>query len=182
MKKYSMIIFYVLMSIVLVFPLTMQAEEEKEYHMMKSQEGEHMMKKPGGPMGHHDWFSSLNLDEAVLKKVQEMRLKNKEKILELKNQIEKKELEMEKILMEKELDLNKILSIHDEISNLRQKISRKMIEQKIETYKLLPDDKKEEAKKLFLHRFLGKRHGKWGMHGKTEMHGEEGKPGCPMNK
>lgn len=176
MKKYSMIIFYVLMSAVLVFPLTMQAEEEKECHMMKSQEGVNMMEKPGGPMGHHDWFSSLNLDEDVLKKMQEMRLKNKEKILELKNQIEKKELEMEKILMEKELDLNKILSIHDEISNLRQKISRKIIEQKIEMYKLLPDDKKEEARKMFLHRFLKRGHGK------TGEHLQKGSPDCPRNK
>lgn len=176
MKKYSMIIFYVLMSIVLVSPLTMQAEEEQECHMMKSQEGEHMMGKLGGPMGHHDWFSSLNLDEDVLKKMQEMRLKNREKILELKNQIEKKELEMEKVLIDEKLDFKKLLSIHDEISNLRQKISREKIEQKIEMYKLLPDDKKEEARKMFFHRFLKR------SHGKTGGHLQKGAPDCPRNK
>ncbi len=176
MKKYSMIMFSVLMSIFLIFPLVMQAEEGKERHMMKSEEEKHMMGKPGGMKGHHDWLSSLNLDEDVLKKIQEMKLKNKEKILDLKNQIEKKELEMEKVLLEKKLDLNRIFSIHDEIADLRQKISRKMIENKIEIYKLIPDDKKEEAKKIFLHRFLGKGHRKTGTPGEID------KSGCPMGK
>ncbi len=176
MKRYSTIMFYILMSILLAFPLTMQAEEEKDLQTMKSQKGVHMMRSPGGRMGHHDWLSSLNLDEDVLQKMQEMRLKNKEKILDLKNQIEKKELEMEKILLEKKLDLNKILSIHDEIATLRQKISRKLIENKIEMYKLIPDDKKEEAKKIFLNKFLAKGHGKFGKHERREN------PGCPKKR
>ena len=116
------------MSMLMVFPLTMMAEEGNECDAMKAHDGKHMMGQPGGMKGHHDWLSSLNLDEDVLKKIQEMKLKNKEKILDLKNQIEKKELEMEKVLLEKKLDLNRILSIHDEIADLRQKISRKMIE------------------------------------------------------
>ncbi len=169
MKKYIMIMFYVLMSAFLVLPLTVQAEERKKYEKMK------VDKESMGKM-HHGWLSSLNLEEEVLQKMKEMRLKNKEKILDLKNQIEKKELEMEKVLIEEELDFKKILSIHDEISDLRQKISRRMIEQKIEMYKLIPDDKKEEARKMFLHKFLGKRHGG------SEMRGEQGKPGCPMGK
>lgn len=176
MKKYTMIMFSVLMGVLLVLPLKMQAEEPKEPSMMNPQEGEYMMRGPGGPMGHHDWLSYLNLDEKVTNKIQEMRLAHKEKMLELKNQIEKKELEMEKVLLEKKLDFNKILAIHDEISALRQKVARKMLEQKIEMYKLIPDDKKEEAKKIFLHKFLGKGHERPGMHGRHDN------PGCPMRK
>lgn len=181
MKKYGMIMLFVMATVFLIVPLTLQAgeavqaEEEKESKKMES--GKETMGKM-----HHDWLSPLNLEEEVLQKIKEMKLKNKEIILELKNKIEKKELEMEKVLMEKKLDFNKILSIHDEIANLKQKISRKEIEQKIEMYKLIPDDKKEEAKKLFLHKFLRKSHGKHEMHGETEMHGEEDKPGCPMKK
>jgi len=169
MKKYGMIMFSVLMSFFLVLPLTLQAEKGMYGNEVKG---------GGVSMGgwHHDWLSSLDLDEGVLQKIQESKLKHKEKILELKNQIEKKGLEMEKVLLEKKLDLNKILSIHDEMLALRQKIARKMIEQKIEMYKLIPDDKKEEAKKLFLHKFLGKGYGKPGMHEK------QGKPGCRMKK
>ena len=176
MKNYSMIIFYVLMSILLVFSLTMQAEERKEGDAMESQEGKHMMRKPGGTMRHHDWLSSSNLDEDVLKKIQEMKSKNKEKILDLKNQIEKKELEMEKVLLDKKPDFNKVLSIHDEIAALRQRISRRNLEHKIEVYKLLPDDKKEKARKIFLHRFLRKGHRETGMPGKI------GDSECPRGK
>jgi Spy/CpxP family protein refolding chaperone len=176
MKKYGMIMLSVLMGVLLVLPLTILAQETKEPPVMKPAGGAPMMRGPGDSMGHHDWLSSLNLDEEVLKKMQELRLKNKEKMLELKNQIEQKELEMEKVLMEKKLDFNKILSIHDEISALRQKMSRKTIENKIEMYKLIPDDKKEEAKKIFLYKFLGKGRGKPGMQGKQDN------PGCPMKK
>ncbi len=176
MKKYGIIIFSVLMSMFLVLPLTVQAEEGKEGHMMKSSEGEHMMRAPGGSMGHHDWLSSLNLDEDVLQKMKEMRLNNKEKMIDLRTQIEKKGLEMEKVLMDKKLDFNKILSIHDEIATLRQKISRKKIEQKIEMYKLLPDDKKEGARKMFLQGFSDKKHRKPGMNNWRD------KSGCNMGK
>lgn len=175
MKKYGRIMSSFLISMFLILTLTVRAEEGKTYDKMKDD------KESMGKM-HHDWLSSLDLDEGVLQKMQEMRLKNKETMLELKNQIEKKELEMEKALMDKKLDFNKILSIHDEIAALRQKISRKMIENKIEMYKLIPDDKKEEAKKIFLHKFLRKGHKKSGMHGSSEMHGEHHKPGCPMKK
>ncbi len=146
MKKYEMIMFSVLMSIFLILPLTLQAGEGKKHDKMMGDK-EYMGKM------HHDWLSHLNLDEEVIQKMQEMRLKNKERMLELKNQIERKELEMEKVLMNKKLDFNKILSINDEISDLRQKISRERLENKIEMYKLLPDDKKEKAREMFLHRF-----------------------------
>jgi Spy/CpxP family protein refolding chaperone len=122
MKKYVMMMFSVLMGVLLVLPITIQAEEAKEPPVMKPAVGAPIMRGPGGPMGPHDWLSSLNLDEEVLQKMKEMKLKHKEKMLELKNQIEKKELEMEKVLMEKKLDLNKLLAVHDEISALRQKI------------------------------------------------------------
>ena len=164
------------MSLFMVFPLTMQAEAWKECNMMKSEDGKHMMGKPGGMKGHHDWLSSLDLDEDVLQKIKESKLKHKEKIIELKNQLEKKKLEMEKVLIEKKLNFNKIFSIHDEMANLKHKISRKKIEQKIEMYKLLPDDKKEKAKGMLLHKFLRKGHGGLGMHGK---HGDTN---CPMEK
>jgi Spy/CpxP family protein refolding chaperone len=150
-------------------PLTVQARGDKECKQMES--GKDQMEKM-----HLDWLSSLDLDEDVLQKIKENKLKHKEKVLELKNQVEKKKLEMEKVLIEKKLDFNKILSIHDEIANLKQKISRKMIEQKIEMYKLIPDDKKEKAREIFLHKFLGKRYGKSGMHGK-KVDSE-----CPMKK
>ena len=169
MKKYGMIMFILMATILLVVPLTVQAVEDKGCKQMESG------KEQVGKM-HPDWLSSLDLEEDVLQKIKESKLKHKEKILELKNQVEKKKLEMEKVLMEKKLDFKKILSIHDEMANLRQKISRKMIEQKIEMYKLIPDDKKEKAREMFLHKFLGKRYGKSGMHGK------EVDSGCPMKK
>jgi len=167
MKKYGMIMFSVLMSMFLILPLTLKADKGMYGRDVKGE---------GISMGHYDWLSSLNLDEDVLKKMQEMKLKNKERMLELKNQIEKKELEMEKVLLDKKLDFNKILSIHDEIAALRQKISRKILEQRIEIYKLIPDDKKEEARKMFLHKFLRKGRGKFGMYEKQD------RPGCHMNK
>ena len=181
MKKYSIIMFSVLMSMLMVFPLTMMAEEGNECDAMKAHDGKHMMGQPGGMKGHHDWLSSLNLDEDVLHKIKESKLKYKEKVLELKGELEKKELEMEKVLIEKELDLKKLLSIHDEMANLKQRISRKMIEQRIEMYKLIPEDKKEEAKKIFLHRFFGRKgHKKCVMH--ERMHGKMDDPGCPKEK
>jgi Spy/CpxP family protein refolding chaperone len=169
MKKYVIVIISVLMSVSVALPLTLNADRGMQG---KDKIGEGM--KMGG--WHHDWRSNLNLDDDILQKIQEMRLKNKEKMLDLKNQIEKKELEMEKVLLEKKLDLNKILSIHDEIAALRQKISRKMLENKIEMYKLIPDDKKEEARKIFMHKFLRKGHGKFGKHERREN------PGCPAKK
>jgi Spy/CpxP family protein refolding chaperone len=176
MKKYSIIMFSILVSMLMVLPLTMQAGEVKDCDMIKSQDGKHMMSKPGGMKGHHDRLSSLDLDEEVLLKIKESKLKYKEKILELKGELEKKKLEMEKVLIGKELDLKKLLSIHDEMANLKQKISRKRIEQKIEMYKLLPDDKKERAKEMFLHKFLKKGHGK------SRMHKKHGDTDCPMKK
>lgn len=169
MKKYVIVIVSVLMSVFVTLPLTLQAE--------RGMQGKDMMGE-GTKMGgwHHDWLSNLNLDEEVLQKMQEMRLKNKERMLELKNQIEKKELEMEKVLMDKKLDFKKILSINDDIAALRQKISREKLENKIEMYKLLPDDKKEEARKMFLHRFLKRGHGK------TGGHLQKGPVDCPRNK
>ena len=169
MKKYGMIMFILVATVLLVVPLAVQAREGQECKKMEG--GKEQVKKM-----HPDWLSSLDLDEDVLQKIKENKLKHKEKILELKNQVEKKKLEMEKVLMEKKLDFNKILSIHDEMANLKQKISRKMIEQKIEMYKLIPDDKKEKAREMFLHKFLGKRCGKSGMHGKKVD------SGCPMKK
>ncbi|MBN1695123.1 hypothetical protein JW879_06970 [candidate division WOR-3 bacterium] len=169
MKKYVMIMLYILMVVFLTLPLTLQAEKGMYGKDIKGE---------AASMGkwHRDWLSSLNLDENVLQKMQEMRLKNKEEIIDLKNRIEKKELEMEKVLLEKELNFNKILSIHDEIANLRQKISREMIENKIEMYKLIPDDKKEEAREIFIHKFLRKGPGKFGKHERREN------PGCPMKR
>jgi Spy/CpxP family protein refolding chaperone len=174
MKKYAMVMLFVLMSVLLVLPLTIQAEEAKEPSMMNPQGGEHMMRGTGGPMGHHDWLSSLNLDEKIIQKIQEMRLAHKEKMIELKSKIEKKELEFEKVLLEKELNFNKLLGVYDEISDLRQELGRQIIEHKIEIYKLIPDNKKEEAKKMFLHEFRGMGH--------EEKSGGSGKSGCPMNK
>jgi Spy/CpxP family protein refolding chaperone len=176
MKKYGMIMFFVLMIVLLVLPLTILAEETKGPSIMKPQEGEHMMRGPEGRMGHHDWLSYLNLDEKVIQKIQEMRLAHKEKMIELNSKIAKKELEFEKVLLEKELNFTKLLSVYDEISDLKQELERKKIEHKIEIYKLIPDDKKEEAKKIFLHKFLGKGHGKFGMQEKQDN------PGCPMKK
>ena len=169
MKKYGMIMFFIMMAFLLAVPLTVQAGEDKKCEKMKGDK-ESMEKM------HHDWLSSLDLDEDVLQKITESKLKHKEKIIELGSQLEKKKLEMEKVLMEKKLNFNKILSIHDEMANLTQKISRKMVEQKIEMYKLLPEDKKEKARKMFLHKFLGKGHGMSGMHGK------EGKSGCSKKR
>jgi len=169
MKKYIMIIFFVMMSLLIAVPLNLQAEKGMSGNKMKG-EGISMVG------WHNDWFSPLNLDENVLEKMQEMRLKHKEKNLELKNQLDKKKLEMEKVLLEKKLNFNKILSINDEMSVLRQKMSRKNIEHKIEMYKLIPDDKKEEAKKIFMYKLLGKGHGKPGMYER------QGKPGCPRRK
>lgn len=169
MKKYVIVVLSVLMSFFLTSPLILKAD--------RGMQGKEMMGeglKTGG--WHHDWLSNLNLDEEVLQKMQEMRLKNKERMLELKNQIEKKELEMEKILMDKKLDFKKILSINDEIAALRQKISRESLENKIEMYKLLPDDKKEEARKMFLHRFLKRGYAK------TRGHSQKGSPDCPRDK
>lgn len=169
MKKYVMLVFSILMIMSLVLPLTVRADKGRFDRDMK---GEGMSIE----RGHHDAGIFRDLDEDILKKMQELRLKNKEEMLDLRTRIEKKELEMEKVLLKEKLDLNKVLSIHDEISDLRQKISRKKIEQKIEMYKLLPDGKKEEAKKIFMYKLLGKRHGKPGMHEK------QGKPGCPRRK
>jgi Spy/CpxP family protein refolding chaperone len=169
MKKYKMIMFSILMSMLLIFPIALKAKRGMHDRDMKG-EGEKMGE------WHHDWFYSLNLDEDVLREIQEMRLDHKGKILDLKNQIEKKELEIEKVLIEKKLDFNKLLYIHDEISDLRQKISRQKLEQKIEMYKLIPDDKKEEAKRIFLHRFSRKSHKGSG------MPGEPGRPVCPAGK
>lgn len=157
MKKNVIAVFLVLMIMFLVTSLNLQADKGKFDKDMKGE---------GKPMvgGHHDWAPFLDLDEDVLKKMEEMRLKNKEEMLDLRTKIEKKELEMERVLLEDELDFKKILSVHDEISALRQKISRKRIEHKIEMYKLLPDDKKEKARGMFLHRFLDGKHGAPGMH------------------
>lgn len=169
MKRYLIVVVSVLMSVFVILPLTLQAD--------RGMQGKDMMGE-GMKMGgwHHDWLSNLNLDEEVLQKMQEMRLKNKERMLELKNQIEKKELEMEKVLMDKKLDFKKILSINDEIAALRQKISRGRLENKIEMYKLLPDEKKEEARKMFLHWFLKRGHKK----NLGQM--QRGMPDCPRNK
>jgi Spy/CpxP family protein refolding chaperone len=169
MKKYVIVISSVLMIVSVVLPLTLKADRGMQG---KERMGEGM--KMGG--WHRDWFSNLNLDEEVLQKMQEMRLKNKERMLELKNQIEKKELGMEKVLIEKKLDFKRILSINDEIAALRQKISRERLENKIEMYKLIPDDKKEEARKMFLHRFLKKGHRK------TGGHLQKNSPDCPKDK
>lgn len=157
MKRYLTVIFSVLVIIFLISPLNLQADKGKCDGDMK---GEGMVIGKG----HHKWELLKDIDENILKKMQEMRLKNQEEMLDLKTQIERKELEMEKVLINDEIDFNKVLSIHDEISDLRQKISRKMIEHKIEMYKLLPDDKKEIARKMFLHGFSDRKHGKEGMH------------------
>ncbi|MEO0293440.1 MAG: hypothetical protein ABIN61_04355 [candidate division WOR-3 bacterium] len=101
-------------------------------------------------------FSSLKLSEDVIQKIKEVKVKYKEKILELKNEIEKKILEIEKLLLEKNPNFDKILSLEDEIGELRQKVRRKLLEEKIEIYKIIPDEKKEEAKN-FLFRFLRER-------------------------
>jgi len=169
MKKYAMLVFSILMVISLVLPLTVRADKERNDRDMK---GEGMSIE----RGHHDAGIFRDLDEDILKKMQELRLKNKEEMLDLRTRIEKKELEMEKVLLKEKLDLNKVLSINDEISDLKQKISRKKIEQKIEMYKLLPDGKKEEATKMFIKKFLRKGHGKYGKQEKSD------KPGCPMKK
>lgn len=169
MKKYKIIMFLILMSMLLVLPTTLKAERGMHDRGMKSEEGKM-------EVWHHNWFSSLNLDEEIQQKMKEKRLEYKEKILDLKNQIEKKELEMEKVLIEKKIDFKKLLSIHDEIAGLRQKISRQKLEQKIEMYKLIPDDKKEEAKRMFFHKFSVKSHKRSGMPGGPVN------PGCPAGK
>lgn len=169
MKKYGMVMLYILMVVFLTLPFTIQAEKGRYGKDVKG-EGTYMGR------WHHDWLSNLNLNEDVLQKMQETRLKHKEKILDLKNQVEKKELEMEKVLLDKKIDFKKILSVHDEIAALRQKMSRSKLEHKIEMYKLIPDDKKEEARKMLLHKFLRKGHGKSGMRERREN------PGCPMKK
>lgn len=169
MKKYKIVAIYVMLGVLFASPLTVEAKR-----------GVPMDRGKGGgkQIGdwHRGWFLSLDLNDDILRKMQELRLENKTEILELRNQIEKKELEIEKVLLDKKLDFDKILSIHDEISDLRRKIGRKRLEEKIEMYKLIPDDKKEEAKNMFLHRFLGKRHERPGMYGSPGMHM------FPMNK
>jgi len=163
MKKYKMIMFLILMSMMLVLPTNLRAEMGMRDRDMKGERGITGMR-------YYDWFPSLDLDENVLRKMQGMRLEYREKIIDLRNQVEKKKLEMEKVLIEKKFDFNKLLSIHDEISDLRQKISRQRLEQRIEMYKLVPDDKKEEAKSVFFRNFSGKRH-------KGSV-----RPGCPVGK
>ena len=169
MQKYKMIMFSIFMSMMLVLPANLKAERGMRDRDMKGEAA-----KMGG--WHHNRLSSLNLDEDVIQKMQEMRLKNKEEILDLKNQIDKKRLEMETVLIQDNIDFKKLLSINDEIAALRQKISRQRLEQKMEMYKLIPDDKKEEAKRVFFHRFSGKRH-----KGSGRFDGR-GRPGCPVGK
>jgi hypothetical protein len=159
MKKYGLVMFSAMIMALFVLPLTTQAEEEKAGMEMK---GHSESMEPMRKM-HRDWLSSLNLEEKVIRNIQEIRLKYKEKNLELKSAIDKKDLEFERVLLDKKLNFDKLLSIHDEISVLRQKIARQMLEEKIEIYKLIPDDKKEEVKKMFLHKFRGQGH--------EEMHG-----------
>ena len=169
MKKYGMIMFSVLMIVFIISPFGLQADKGKCDRDMKG-------KGMAIGKGHHDWELLKDIDEDILKEMQEMRLKNEEEMLDLRTKIEKKELEMEGILLEDKLDFKKILSIHDEVSALRQKVLRKRIEHKIEMYKLLPDDKKETARKMFLHGFLSRKHGKEG------MHNCKGEPGPIMRK
>lgn len=159
MKKTGMIALSFLLTALLVLPMTLQAETERPCNECKGEKA-----KP------HHFIHSLDLDEGTLEKMKEARLDLKEELLELRNKNAKKRLEMEKVLMKDELDFNKILDIHDEISSIRQKMARMILENKIEMYKLIPEDKKEGAKRIFLHGLLKKKHEFHERHGIPERH------------
>lgn len=143
MKKFKIVMFLALGVSFLVLPLTVEAKKGRA------------LRAPDESIGkcYYGNFLPLDLKEDVLRKIQETRLNYKEDILELKNEVEKKRLEMEKVLLKGELNFDKLLSIHDKISTLRGKIGRQIMKQKIEIYKLIPDDKKENAKRMIFHRF-----------------------------
>jgi Spy/CpxP family protein refolding chaperone len=169
MKKYVIVVFSGLLIVSLILSFSLQAD--KGHYNRDMRVGGMSIGK-----GHHNGGLFQDLDEDILKKMQEMRLRNKEEMLDLKNQIGKKKLEMEKVLLEDKLDFKKILSIHNDISELKQKISRNRIEHKIEMYKILPDEKKEIAKRMFLHLFSREKHGRPG------MNNWEREAGCKRNK
>ena len=146
MKKFKVLIVPVLILYLLVFPLTIQAQKENKDEKLRAE-------RKLDERHFHGW-ASLDIDKAILQKIKEIKLKHREKMIDLKSNIEKKELEFEKILMEEDLNAEKLLSINDDISNLRNEMIREMLKQKIDTYEIIPADKKEEAKRIIFHHRL----------------------------
>jgi hypothetical protein len=146
MKRFRVLIVPALILYLLVFPLTIQAQKENTDERFRTE-------RKLDERYFHEW-SSMDLDKDILQKIKEIKLKHREKMIDLRSNIEKKELEFERVLMEEDLNVKKLLSINDDILNLRNEMVREMLKQKINIYEVIPDDKKEEAKRIIFHHRL----------------------------
>ena len=136
MKNLGKVVSLLFVSAILIAPLTSFAEKSEEEDFIKVEEI-----RRGLP-------AELNLSEKVEKEIKSLDLKHREKMIDYRSNLEKKELELDKILMEDKLDTEKLLSKYEEISKAKEEIAKADIKHKIDIYKLIPEDKKKEAKEI----------------------------------
>jgi len=163
MKKLGILMAFLF--VLLTTPITSFAEEDNlDKEIMKDIEVIVKMDEGEGPLGVEKYVlelvgcpmerlaAILELDEKTEKKIEEMELEQREKMIDTRSKIEKQEIELERILMADKFDTKELLSKYKEISKLKEEIVIKRIEHKLKIYNLIPADKKKDAKEIMFRR------------------------------
>lgn len=105
----------------------------------------------------YSFAAELNLSEAQIEKLQNLRLKYQKETLKLRNTLQTKRLELQALLASKDVDEEKINSIVEEIGKLSIDIWKKTIHYQLKMRKTLTQ---EQWDKLLSYRYLGGRGGR----------------------
>jgi len=85
----------------------------------------------------------LKLNDSQLKKFNELRFANQEKIIDLKAKIQKDRLKIREMAASKNINKSTIMGLIDEISSLRSTMAKQRMEMWFDVYNILDDTQKD---------------------------------------
>ena len=96
------------------------------------------------------WVGELDLTKDQVKRIRDLHFKHREAMLELRTQLEKKEMEFEKLILADNFDEKAIMKVADEIAQLRAEKFRVGIRFRLDMFRVLTPEQREEAKEFLI--------------------------------
>ncbi|UCG44009.1 MAG: Spy/CpxP family protein refolding chaperone [candidate division WOR-3 bacterium] len=130
-----------------------------------------------GHKGKGSGMMGLDLTGEQHKKIDDLKMKHIKEVMPLKTDLRIKQMELGALWRADELDEKKIIAKVKEISGLREKLQVAKVEQRLNMYKVLTPEQRNQARKFMMgRRGMGRMFG----HGRRGMGGMRGPGCCPV--
>ncbi len=174
MKKITLTLLALLLSLALAMPLLAIDRQWERGHGMRDAARDH------DGAGMPPFFDKLNLTAEQKAKLAELRLAHRQDIKPLRDQMISKRGDLRLLWLQPAPDKEKILALQKEIRGIREQLADKATAFRVDLFNLLTPEQKEKAKALFPRPGFGPGPGKGGRDMRGPGPGMRG-PGGPMD-